>query len=78
MGKGQILHSFMMGTDSSLNAVQNIQVVTCMENENLKIAKRKGFAGVFTTNTNPLTQVDNRRTFFFLFVVTLTVNAITK
>lgn len=56
IGKGQILHSFMMGTDSSLNAVQNIQVVTCMENENLKIAKRKGFAGVFTTNTNPLTQ----------------------
>lgn len=47
----------MMGTEDSLNAEQNIQVVTCMENEILKIAKYKGFAGVFTTNTSPLTQV---------------------
>ncbi len=47
----------MMGTDSSLNAAQNIQVVTCMEEEVLRLAKQRGFVGVLTTNTNPLTQV---------------------
>ena len=57
VGKGQLLHSFMMGTDASLTAAQNVQVVTCMELEVIKIAKRKNFAGIFTTNTNPLTQV---------------------
>lgn len=47
----------MIGTDTSLNAVENIEVVTFMETEVIKIAKRKGFIGVLTTNTNPLTQV---------------------
>lgn len=47
----------MMGTDDLLNAAQNIQVVTCMESEILRIAEQKGFTGVLTTNTNPLTQV---------------------
>ncbi|KAK7603033.1 hypothetical protein V9T40_003032 [Parthenolecanium corni] len=55
-GKRKLFHSFMMGTDDLLNAAQNIQVVICMENEILRIAEQKGFAGVFTTNTNPLTQ----------------------
>ena len=47
----------MMGTDASLNAAQNIQVVAGMESEIIRVAKRKNFVGVFTTNTNPLTQV---------------------
>lgn len=56
-GKRQILHNFMMGTDTSLSATENIELVTFMENEVIKISKRKGFVGVLTTNTNPLTQV---------------------
>lgn len=59
-GQRQLFHSFMMGTDDLLNAAQNIEVVTCMENEILRIAEQRGFAGVFTTNTNPLTQVSAR------------------
>lgn len=57
IGKRQILHSFMMGTDAELNAAENVQVIIYMEEENLRLARRKGFAGIFTTNTSPLTQV---------------------
>lgn len=47
----------MIGTDTTLNAVENIEIVAFMETEVLRIAKSKGFAGILTTNTNPLTQV---------------------
>jgi hypothetical protein len=46
----------MMGTNSALNAQDNVTVMNFMENEVLKLAKSKNFAGIFTTNTNPLTQ----------------------
>jgi len=56
-GKGKVLHSFMMATDPSLNYQQNVEVMDFMEAEVLRLAKSKGFAGIFTTNTSPLTQV---------------------
>lgn len=46
----------MMATSSDLNAKENIAVMHFMENEVLKLAKRKSFAGILTTNTSPLTQ----------------------
>lgn len=55
-GKGKVLHSFMMATDSSLTPRENVAVFQFMESENLKLAKDRGFAGIFTTNTSPLTQ----------------------
>lgn len=55
-GVNQILHSFMMATSSDLNAKENIAVMHFMENEVLKLARRKGFSGILTTNTSPLTQ----------------------
>ncbi|XP_063239802.1 beta-alanyl-bioamine nonribosomal peptide synthetase ebony [Bacillus rossius redtenbacheri] len=55
-GKGQVLHSFMLATDAALSAQENVAVVQFMEQEVLSLARRRGFAGVFTTNTNPLTQ----------------------
>lgn len=58
--KGSILHSFMMGTDKSLDAATNVQVITYMEQEVLRLGKARGFQGIFTTNTNPLTQVRKR------------------
>jgi len=56
-GKGKVLHSFMMATDPSLNYQQNVEVMDFMEAEVLRLAQSKGFAGIFTTNTSPLTQV---------------------
>lgn len=55
-GRGQIFHTFMMGTHNQLNAAQNVIMMKLMEDECLRVAKRKGFAGIFTTNTSPLTQ----------------------
>lgn len=55
-GKGKLLHSFMMGTHSSLSPRENVAVFQFMEEEVLKLAKTRSFAGVFTTNTSPLTQ----------------------
>ena len=57
LGKGKVLHSFMMATHPDLNYQQNVEVIQFMENEVLNLAKSRGFAGIFTTNTNPLTQV---------------------
>lgn len=58
-GKGKILHTFMLATHSSLTAKENVAVMQFMESEILKLAERKGFTGIFTTNTSPVTQVNN-------------------
>lgn len=56
-GKKKIFHSFMMGTHSSLSAQENVSVMHYMEEQVIEIAKNNNYAGILTTNTNPLTQV---------------------
>jgi len=46
-----------MGTDNTLDSATNVEVITYMEQEVLQLGKTNGFEGIFTTNTNPLTQV---------------------
>lgn len=55
-GKGEIIHNFMMTTSSDLNPAENVIVMQAMEEYCLRLAKRKEYAGIFTTNTSPLTQ----------------------
>ncbi|GJQ71326.1 hypothetical protein Trydic_g11060 [Trypoxylus dichotomus] len=55
-GKGKILHSFMMATRSTLTPGENVAIMSFMEDEVLKLANERKFAGIFTTNTSPLTQ----------------------
>ncbi|XP_071559405.1 beta-alanyl-bioamine nonribosomal peptide synthetase ebony-like isoform X2 [Temnothorax nylanderi] len=55
-GKGKIIHSFMMGTSSDLNPMENVLVIRQMEEYCLQLTKRKEYIGIFTTNTSPLTQ----------------------
>lgn len=55
-GQGQIFHTFMMGTNSELSSAENVIMMKIMEDECLRLAKRTNFAGIFTTNTSPLTQ----------------------
>ncbi|XP_076673165.1 nonribosomal peptide synthetase ebony [Andrena cerasifolii] len=55
-GKGQIVHNFMMSTSSDLNPGENVIMMKEMEVYCLQLAKRKEYAGIFTTNTSPLTQ----------------------
>ncbi|XP_057319539.1 beta-alanyl-bioamine nonribosomal peptide synthetase ebony [Microplitis mediator] len=55
-GKGKILHCYMMATNENLTPAENVIIMNKMEEECLNLARRKGFVGIFTTNTSPLTQ----------------------
>ncbi|KAJ2940472.1 hypothetical protein O0L34_g6402 [Tuta absoluta] len=55
-GKGAILHSFMMATDASLSARDNVSAIRALEHATARVARERRFQGVFTTNTSPLTQ----------------------
>lgn len=50
----------MMGTHSTLTPKDNVAIMHFMEEEVLKMATEGKFAGIFTTNTSPLTQVSNQ------------------
>lgn len=55
-----------MGTDKNLDAPTNVEVITYMEQEVLQVGKTNGFEGIFTTNTNPLTQVRLKGCIYFI------------
>ncbi|CAK1541178.1 unnamed protein product [Leptosia nina] len=55
-GKGAILHSFMMATESTLTSGDNVAAIQALEVATMNIARKRRFLGVFTTNTSPLTQ----------------------
>jgi len=51
-----LIHSFMMATAESSTPAENVVLIQLMEQETIKVAKARGFNGVFTTNTNELTR----------------------
>ncbi|KAI4484951.1 hypothetical protein M0802_012924 [Mischocyttarus mexicanus] len=55
-GTGQIIHNFMMATHADLVPAENVIIMGEMEEYCLRIARKKEYAGIFTTNTSPLTQ----------------------
>lgn len=55
-GKNKVFHNFVIGTSAKLTPQENIEAIQKMEEVNLDIARRKGFIGIFATNTSPLTQ----------------------
>ncbi|XP_034177001.2 nonribosomal peptide synthetase ebony isoform X2 [Osmia lignaria lignaria] len=73
-GKGQIIHNFMMTTSSDLNPAENVIMMKAMEEYCLKLAKRKEYAGIFTTNTSPLTQQLGTDVFGYDTMLTYQVN----
>lgn len=54
--KGKILYNFMMATYKELNFAENVLVMGQMGEYCLEFAQQKGYVGIFTTNTSPLTQ----------------------
>ncbi|ODM90538.1 Mycosubtilin synthase subunit C [Orchesella cincta] len=54
-GKGKLLHSFMMGTSEDVDDSERVSLIELMEEQNLLIARKHKFEGIFTTNSNPLT-----------------------
>ncbi|XP_076246650.1 nonribosomal peptide synthetase ebony isoform X1 [Calliopsis andreniformis] len=73
-GKGQIIHNFMMSTSSDLNAAENVIMMKAMEEYCLQLARRKEYAGIFTTNTSPLTQQLGMDVFGYETLLTYQVN----
>ncbi|XP_054013397.1 beta-alanyl-bioamine nonribosomal peptide synthetase ebony [Hylaeus anthracinus] len=73
-GKGQIIHNFMMTTSDDLNAAENVILMREMEEFCLQLAKRKEYAGIFTTNTSPLTQQLGMDVFGYETMLTYQVN----
>lgn len=59
-GKGKILHNSMTATSIDLNPAENVLVMRQMEEYCLQLAKQKEYIGIFTTNTSPLTQVNDK------------------
>lgn len=54
---GKVIHNFMAGVKLGTPPGETIELFFYMEDQLMKIAKAKGFIGVFSSNTNPLTQV---------------------
>ncbi|KAK9501269.1 hypothetical protein O3M35_012011 [Rhynocoris fuscipes] len=54
--EGKRLHSFMLGTDKTLTAQENIEVTQLLEVKLIEYAKKRGYIGILSTNTSPLTQ----------------------
>ncbi|XP_014252851.1 uncharacterized protein LOC106668519 isoform X2 [Cimex lectularius] len=54
--KSKVLHSFMLGTDQRLTPQENVEITEILESYIVQMGKERGFVGVFTTNTSPLTQ----------------------
>lgn len=61
--KGKIIHNYMMATNFDLNPAENVLVIRQMEEYCLKLVKQKEYIGIFTTNTSPLTQVNDKTSF---------------
>ena len=57
---GKFIYTSLLGTAPGLSTAENVQLAIFMEQENIRIAKLKGFQGIFTTNANRLTQLISR------------------
>lgn len=55
-GKSKVFQALVMGTSGELTAKENVEVIHKMEEVNLDVARRKGYVGIFSTNTSVLTQ----------------------
>ena len=65
--KRNVLQNFLVATDSSLSAAENVALVQFVEKETIKLAKSRGFKSIFTSNSSPLTQVSET----FIFELTI-------
>merc|ERR1712141_84081 len=56
VAKGKAIYTSLLGTSAKLSPAENVKIILLMEMENIRIAKKRGFEGIFTTNANRLTQ----------------------
>jgi len=55
-GKGKLLHSLMVGVAEDVDDSERVSLIELMEEQNILIAQKNKFEGIFTTNSNPLTK----------------------
>lgn len=72
-----MFHTLMMGTAEFLSSKENIDVMAFMTSEVISMARTLGFKGIFTTNTNPLTQQFGERVFGYETINEAQVNKYT-
>lgn len=65
----------MLGTAENLKAKDNIAIIAFMETEIIRMAKEKGFEGILTTNTNPLTTQFGETVFGYETIAEIQVNS---
>lgn len=73
-GKNQVFQAFVMATSAKLTPQENIEAIQKMEEENLDCARRKGFVGIFSSNTSPLTQQLDSNIYGYQILVNYQVN----
>lgn len=64
----------MYGTDVNISPKDKITVMGFMEEEIVNLAKQKGYEGIFTVNTNPLTQHIGTNVFGYETLDTIQIN----
>lgn len=69
-----ILENIFVSTHETLNAQENIALVTFMEEETVRLAKERKFFGIFTHNSNALTQQLARSVFNYETLIDFQVN----
>lgn len=72
--KGQVAHGLMYGTLLNLKSKDKIAIMGFIEENSISLAKSRGFTGMFTTNTNPLTQQLGKNVFGYKTLATLQLN----
>lgn len=68
------MENCFIATHESLNAQENIAVVTFIENETVRLANERNFWGIFTHNTNGLTQQLAQSVFKYETLIDFQVN----
>lgn len=72
-----IIDNYVLVTCDSLNAQENIALVTFMENELVRLAKEQNFHGLLALNSNELTQQLATSVFNYEFLYEYQVNQFT-
>lgn len=53
------MHGFMSGTVDAASPAEKVALMQLIEEENIQMAKKRGYSKLITTNTTPLTRVCN-------------------
>ncbi len=56
---GYLMHCMLSGTVDDVSLVHRVILIRLIETEKIRLARRRGFSKLITTNTTPLARVYN-------------------